>query len=272
MPQSSLPPLCDPDGNPINDEHPALGLLPAHVVKHVTMRAGYGGLSEPGRLAAQAEADSSVTGKEKQVATGGTIVKPRAARGKDAEAAQQGRTVRKRHHREALVAMSKGDWEERIAYLQYELTRPPSADAGSNSAQAVGKTSRYRRWGRLGATSHLNALSWEEGDTEAGGPVKQNRARKKREARKPALPDVPVRRLPHTGRGRASQRRRGDLDQFGREDQRVLTQVYLGALEPPLRRPTEQADESQRELEGGDSGVWFRDRVATPNGHEYLAV
>ena len=270
MPQNSLPPLCDPDGNPINDEHPALGLLPPHVLKHVTMRAEHGeyGLSEPGRLASQAEADSSVGGKGKQGAAGGTAVKPRAARGNDAEAAQQGRTLRKRHNREALAAMSKGDWEERIAYLQYELTRPSSAGA----AQAVGKTSRYRRWGRLGATSHLNALSWEEEGPDAGAG-KQKRARKKREARKAALPSVPVRRGPRTGGGRAAHRRRGGLDQFGSEDQRVLTQVYLGAVEPPLRRATEQAEEEpEREAQGGGRTVWFRDRVATPNDHEYLAV
>ena len=177
--------------------------------------------------------------------------------------------------------MGKGNWEERIAYLQYELKRPPSAGAGANSAQAVGKTSRYRRWGRLGATSHLNALEDLDAE-EAGESEKQARTRKKREARKPALPDVPVRRGPHVGGARAGRRRRGNSENwrgvtaagFGPDDQRVLTQVYLGTVEP-LSRPTD-TERLEDEVAGGSradgKSVWFKDRVATPNGHEYLAV
>jgi hypothetical protein len=279
--------LADPDGNPLNDEHPALGLLPEHVIKHVTTRAAYGeagDLSDPVKPTADVEAASSVRGTGKQraaAAVSSATGKPRGAPGKEV-GVQQGRMVRKRHNREALAAMSRGNWEERIAYLQYELKRPPSAGAGANSAQAVGKTSRYRRWGRLGATSHLNALGDLE-EEEAGESEKQARARKKRETRKPALPDVPVRRGPHGPGARAGRRRRGNSENwrditaagFSPDDQRVLTQVYLGGVEP-LPRPTDTErldDEVKGDSRADDkSAVWFKDRVATPNGHEYLAV
>eukprot|EP01046_Picozoa_sp_COSAG06_P010621 COSAG06_NODE_583_length_14006_cov_10.629251_8_plen_244_part_00 len=228
----------------------------------------------------------------------------------DAEAAQQGRIVRKRHNREALAAMSRGNWEERTTYLQYELKRPPSAGAGANSAQAVGKTSRYRRWGRLGATSHLNALSQEELQAAEGGLGGKNKGgRKKREPRKAALPDVPVRRGPRTSstRVRATGRvaaagsgRGGGGGSMRTEEQRVLTSVYLGgsvegAAESELQQQrfsesslahghrheddtvrieaaiSSRGDDGKRG--GGHSGgMWYRDRVATPNGHEYLAV
>ncbi len=285
--EKSLPPLSDPSGHPLNDEHPAIGLLPEHVIKHVTTRAAYGeagDLSDPAKLTVEVEAVSSFRnrGKQRAAAVADTAAgKRRAGAEKEVGAVQQGRMVRKRHNREALAAMSKGNWEERIAYLQYELKRPPSADAGTNST-AVGKTSRYRRWGRLGATSHLNALGDLDAE-EADGSNKQARARKKRESRKPALPDVPVRRAPRVGGARAGRRRRGYLENwrdvnapgFGPDDQRVLTQVYLGAVEAPAS-PT-AATQIDGDGDGGGtadgkSSVWFKDRVATPNGHEYLAV
>ena len=62
---------------------------------------------------------------------------------------------------------------------------------------------------------------------------------------------------------------------FGPDDQRVLTQVYLGAVEPrPRPTHTERLeDEAKGDSSAvGKSALWFKDRVATPNGHEYLAV
>jgi hypothetical protein len=314
--EHSLPPLLDPEGVPIHGEHPAFGLLPAHVVKHVTTKAGStaadggggGGLLGAAAPAAGGAAAAAVSAKTVGGRGGAAAATAGAV---DAEAAQQGRIVRKRHNREALAAMSRGNWEERTTYLQYELKRPPSAGAGANSAQAVGKTSRYRRWGRLGATSHLNALTQVELQAaEAGLAGKNKGGRKKREPRKAALPDVPVRRGPRTSstRVRATGRvaavgsggRGGGGGSMRIEEQRVLTSVYLGgSVEGGAESELQQQRYSESSLahrhrheddavgieaalsSGGDDGerggghsggMWFRDRVATPNGHEYLAV
>eukprot|EP01048_Picozoa_sp_COSAG05_P006700 COSAG05_NODE_446_length_9772_cov_117.012923_7_plen_401_part_00 len=85
--------------------------------------------------------------------------------------------------RKALKKMADGNWEERQAWLQYELKRPPSPDPFSG----VSKVGRFRRWGRLGATSHLVHVLGEE--DEEGGASKKDGI-KKRESRLPPLPEV----------------------------------------------------------------------------------
>lgn len=295
--EHALPPLTSAEGAPIYGEHPALGLIPTHVLKHVTTKAGFPldalGRGHPEGVGIFASAHPPLA--EKKPAKG------RAARGKavaadkkekasavpapDVAAQQQGRTVRKVHNREALAAMGQGNWEERIQCLQYELKRPPSAGAGANSAKAVGKTSRYRRWGRLGATSHLNQLNAEDLAGDADGKQRED-GRKKREPRKAALPDVPavrksisparVRGGKHARAARRGGRRGGPGGGGGGDtrDQRVLTTlVYLG--EAGLEDAVEE--EEALSLSGGEDGgvkarIWFQDRVSTPNGHQYLEV
>ena len=268
--EHALPPLMSAEGAPIYGEHPALGLLPTHVLKHVTTKAGlpldalgqghpegvgvFANAPPPPAAEKNATKGKPVKGAAAAAAVPGNKKKASAAPAPDVAAQQQGRTVRKVHNREALAAMSEGNWEERIQYLQYELKRPPSAGAGANSAQAVGKTSRYRRWGRLGATTHLNQLN--AADLADGGDGKKREdGRKKRDPRKAALPDVAVvRKSMSPARVRGGQRARGARRRGGRgagdtrdpgagnqwlrkEDQRVLTAVYLGEAELEVRSP-----------------------------------
>ena len=271
----SLPPLTDGEGGQLYGAHPAMGLLPAHVLKHVTMRAGLGNVGAPG---AGVEPDEAPAPPPEGTSVGASL-------------ALQGRPQQKAkvHNRELLEKLANGNWEERIAYLQYELKRPPSAGAGANSASKVGATSRYRRWGRLGATGHLNALMPDEAEGEEAKT--QKRPAKSRSPRKPPLPDVGLRRTrargspdfqqpgalrpghfeaAHHQSPQRTRRNRGVKDR--RDEQRVLTTVYLGsaAAEAAEEEVLAAPGDEQLDAEGAPS-IWFQERTTTP-GNEYFDV